>query len=200
MTMSRFKSAAVAAALLAAGCRQCSAAQAIVLVNHGFENRTTLAAAGWVITNNGTRQAAPSPGSRATRPSSRRSPVRPIPTWPRTTTTPPPGGYINSVIATPVFATDFATTVTFSARADLAAGYFDYLSWGFSSGAAQPQVARPRRPRRPLDRRFHDLFGGRAPCRWHPGHPGIEQQGRGRGGCEVASRRQTHHRPDGVNP
>ena len=39
------------------------------------------------------------------------------------------------MIATPVFATDFATTVTFSARADLAAGYFDYLSWGFSSGS-----------------------------------------------------------------
>jgi hypothetical protein len=132
MTMSRLKSVAAAAALLVAG----SAAQAVVLVSEGFEDRNTLTPAGWVITNNGTPTGTTIPWYQGDQNIFTAQSGSANSYLASNYNNAAAGGYINSVIATPVFATDFATTVTFSARADIAPGYFDFLSWGFSSGSS----------------------------------------------------------------
>jgi hypothetical protein len=132
MTTSRLKSAAAAAALLVAG----SAAQAVVLVSEGFDDRATLSPAGWVITNNGTPAGTTIPWFQGDQSIFTAQSGAPDAYLASNYNNAAAGGYINSVIATPVFATDFATTVTFYARADLAPGYFDFLSWGFSSGSS----------------------------------------------------------------
>lgn len=132
MTIARLKLAAVAAACLAAGA---SAQAATTLIDEGFESFAALAGAGWVTTNASTPIGSTSltggdAGIFAAQAGSAGSYVS------GNYNNAAAGGSISSWLITPTFSTETAVQVSFYARADIFAPYFDQIAWGFSNGSS----------------------------------------------------------------
>lgn len=134
MTILRLKSATVAAALVVAG----ASAQAVTLLSEGFDSVSGLAGAGWVLSNQS-------------------APVGTVPTWYQgdagvfgsfagdagsyaasNYNVADVGGALSNWLITPTFATDKPVVVTFMAKADILAPYFDKIAFGFSAGGSTP--------------------------------------------------------------
>ena len=130
MTIGRLKCAALAAALCLSGV----SAQALTLINEGFESFSTLGASGWTLMNSST---APGTTSLAQGDASvfaaQSGSVESYVSGNYNNAA--AGGVINSWLVTPQFSTQFAGTVTFWARADILAGYSDKIAYGISNTA-----------------------------------------------------------------
>jgi len=131
MSMFKLKSAALGAALLASG----ASAGAVTLLSEGFDSVPALAGNGWVLNNlsspggstgwyqgDGTIYAAQS-GSDESYAAANFNNA-------------PAGGTISNWLITPTFSTALATTITFYARADLFAPFFDQIAYGLSGGSS----------------------------------------------------------------
>jgi hypothetical protein len=132
VTIARLKKyAAVAALGLAAG----ASAQAQVLLNEGFESFTSLAGAGWVLTNASTPIGSTSltsgdAGIFAAQAGSAGSYIS------GNYNNAAAGGTISSWLITPTFSTATDVVISFWAKADIFAPYFDQIAYGVSSGSS----------------------------------------------------------------
>jgi hypothetical protein len=140
VSISRMKCAAVAAACLFAA----STSHAVTLLSEGFDDITTLAGGGWSQLNLGvfqgttsffqgdptifTAQSGPADSYVAANFNNATSP-----------------GTINSWLITPSFSTEFAGSVSFWARGDIAPGFSDTIAYGLLNSApgAAPALAAP---------------------------------------------------------
>lgn len=130
MTSARLKPMALAAAFLVAG----ASAQASI-IDEGFESFASLAGAGWVILNESSPLGSTSltggdPGIFAAQAGSAGSYVS------GNYNNAAAGGTISSWLITPEFSTATDIVVSFYARADILAPYFDQIAFGFSSGGS----------------------------------------------------------------
>jgi len=128
VTIARLKYAAIAAACLAGASAQADT----VLINEGFESFSSLAGAGWVLTNastpiGSTSLAAGDVGVFTAQAGSAGSYVS------GNYNNAAAGGTISSWLITPTFSTATAVIVSFWAKADILAPYFDQIAYGFSS-------------------------------------------------------------------
>jgi hypothetical protein len=131
VTIARLKTTAVALACLAAG----ASAQAITLIDEGFNSFAALSGAGWVVSNQSTpigttglfqgdstffaAQAGAADSYVAGNFNAAAA-----------------GGTLAAWLITPQFSTATDVAVTFYARADIVAPYFDQIAFGFSSGSS----------------------------------------------------------------
>lgn len=132
MTSARLKTMAIAVACLSAGM---SAQAATTLISEGFESFAALSGAGWVSTNASTPIGSTSltggdigifsaqAGSAGSYVSGNYNNAA-------------AGGTISSWLITPTFSTATDVSISFYARADIAAPYFDKISYGTSSGSS----------------------------------------------------------------
>ncbi len=131
MTIARLKTTAIALACLAAG----ASAQAITLIDEGFNSFAALSGAGWVLSNqsspvgttglyqgDGTLFAAQAGAADSYVAGNFNAAAA--------------GGTLSAWLITPQFSTAADVTVTFYARADIIAPYFDQIAFGFSSGSS----------------------------------------------------------------
>jgi PEP-CTERM motif len=128
MTIARLKSTAVAVALLAAG-----SAQAVTLINEGFDNVAGLAAGGWSILNLGVFQGSTSffQGGPTIFTSQAGAPDAYIAANFNNATSP---GYLNTWLVTPQFSTANAGTISFWARGAIEPGFSDTIAYGLVNG------------------------------------------------------------------
>jgi PEP-CTERM motif len=126
----RLKSVAVVASCLAAA----ASAQAVTLLDEGFDSFASLAGAGWVVANesspvgstglfqgDGNIFAAHAGAEDAYVAANYNAGA--------------PGGTISAWLITPVFSTAAPVVVTFYARGDILAPYSDQIAFGFSAGS-----------------------------------------------------------------
>jgi len=123
---------AIAVACLSAGV---SAQAATTLIDEGFESFAALSGAGWVLVNASTPIGSTSltggdSGIFSAQAGSAGSYVS------GNYNNAAAGGTISSWLITPTFATDTDVSISFYARADLFAPYFDQISYGISSGSS----------------------------------------------------------------
>lgn len=131
MTIARFKTTAIAVACLAAG----ASVQATTLIDEGFNSFAALSGAGWVVLNesapvgstglfqgDGTLFAAQAGAADAYVGGNFNAGA--------------PGGTLSAWLITPQFSTATDIEVSFYARADIIAPYFDQIAFGFSSGSS----------------------------------------------------------------
>jgi PEP-CTERM motif len=124
--------AALAAVLMFAA----TAAQSqVTLINEGFNNVTTLAGSGWIISNVSTPIGSTSwfQGDQQVFTSQAGAPEAYIAA---NFNSAAGGGTIADWLISPTFQTANAGTVSFYARADIADGFADHLKFGFSNGSS----------------------------------------------------------------
>jgi hypothetical protein len=110
-------------------------AQASVVVNEGFEDISTLASSGWVLTN--ASKAAGSLGWFAgSNPDIFTAQAGTSLSYIASNFNNAPDGTINNWLITPVFSTAYGATVTFWMRGADDAGFFDQIAYGFSDGSS----------------------------------------------------------------